>query len=355
MKKILFFGIYDPAYARTRVLKNGFERNGWQVDECRADPRVYRGGRKFLRLWRLGRQAKKEKYDLVLVCFPGQSVVWLARILFGRAIIFDAFLSLYDSNVFDRKIYGPFSLRGIKDKLLDTWSCRFARKVLLETNQHIEYFVKTFGTPREKFARIWISADDTTFSPRSLVEPEKFTVHFHGTFIPLQGISYIVKAADILRTEDIQFHLVGSGQEYESIRKKVYDLGLENMIEFTGKVPVEKIPGCMAAAHIVLGIFGDTEKTNRVIPNKVYEAMAMGKAIITADTPAVAELEGTKSALALVPVANGQAIANAILDLKNNPAKRAQLGKAARALFEKELLPEHMVAELLKDICGGEK
>jgi glycosyltransferase involved in cell wall biosynthesis len=350
MKKLLYFGIYDRKYARTLVIQHGFERNGWQVDECHVDPKVHRGIGKYFKLFSLGLQARKKNYDLVIVGFPGQSVVWLARLLFGRDIIFDAFLSLYDSNVFDRKLYPENTWRAKKDKWLDTWSCKLAKKVLLETNQHIEYFVETFGIPREKFERIWISADDAMFFPMHVPEDPKFTVHFHGMFIPLQGIKYIVEAAGILRDEDIHFRIVGGGQEYDMIQELVQELKLEGRIEFTGKVPVEKIPGYMASAHIVLGIFGDTEKTKRVIPNKVYEAMAMGKATITADTPAIQELEGSSDALSLVPVSDAKAIAGAILALRSDESKRKHLGHAARALFEKELLPEKMVAKLLRNL-----
>jgi glycosyltransferase involved in cell wall biosynthesis len=113
---------------------------------------------------------------------------------------------------------------------------------------------------------------------------------------------------------------------------------------------VDKIPGYMASAQIILGIFGDTNKTRRVIPNKVYEAMAMGKCTITADTPAVRELEGSSEALSLVPVANAEALAEAIRLLKSDEKRRIELGHAARTLFEKELLPEKMVAKLLKNL-----
>jgi glycosyltransferase involved in cell wall biosynthesis len=349
MKRVLFFGIYDPKYARNRVLHEGFKRNGWEIVECRMDPAANRGILKYWKLFRLGLKARREKYDLIVVCFPGQTVMPLARLLFGPHVVFDAFLSVYDSNVFDRKVYIDGSVRAWRDKMLDTWSCKIAQKVLLDTNQHIDYFVKTFNIARDKFIRIWISADDTIFFPTNIPEAAVFTVHFHGTFIPLQGIQYIIEAANILRDEEIRFRIVGSGQERGRIERQIEELRLDN-IEWIPKVPVEKIPGYMASAHVVLGIFGDTEKTKRVIPNKVYEAMAMGKAIITGDTPAIHELEGASSALALVPVANSKVLAHAILELKKDQNRREELGRAARALFERELLPEHMVAELLPKI-----
>ena len=89
VKKVLFFGIYDPNYSRNVVLKQGFRENGWQVVECRVNPRFNLGLKKYWQLWREGARINKEKFDLVIVAFPGHTVVWLARFLFGRKIIFD--------------------------------------------------------------------------------------------------------------------------------------------------------------------------------------------------------------------------------------------------------------------------
>src|SRR4051812_39712587 len=118
--KILFFGIYNPLYARNRVISRGFEENGCDVTYCNIDPGKNKGISKYIKLWKLAKEYKDTDIDYVVVAFPGHSVMWLAKILFPRKkIIFDAFLSLFDSNVYDRKLYGSHSLGGIKDYFLD--------------------------------------------------------------------------------------------------------------------------------------------------------------------------------------------------------------------------------------------
>lgn len=347
MKTILFFGTYDRKYARTLVLRHGFERNGWKVEECHIDPRTNRGLSKYFKIAALGIKARKQKYDLVLVGFPGHNVVWLARLLFGKKIIFDAFLSLFDTNVSDRKLYAGSSWRGRYDRILDTWSCRLAGRVLLDTEGNIEYFVTTFKLPKEKFIRVFIGADDEVFSPRAVPEEVIFTVHFHGTFIPLQGIRYIVGAADILRERNIHFRLIGHGQESADIDATIKEMRLERVVERMPKIPSTEVADYMAKAHIVLGIFGESDKSKRAIPNKVYEAMAMGKAIVTADARGIRELPNYQNSFALVPSGDSSGLADAILELKENPEKRKALGLAAREMFMKELAPEFLVEKLL--------
>jgi len=346
MKTVLYFGIYDRRYSRTRILRHGFERNGWQVDECHVDPRMNKGVLKYLKLFISGMRARRRHYDLVIVGFPGHTVVWLARLIFGRDIIFDAFLSLYEANL-DRRLYTENSLRARKDKWLDTWSCRLAGKVLVDTNALKENFARQFGVSLEKCIVVPVGADDTIFFPHDVPDESSFTVHFHGTFIPLQGVSYIVDAADMLRNEDIRFRIVGSGQEAATVDAKIKQLGLEDVIERVPKVPVEQIPGYMARAQVVLGIFGDVERGKRAIPNKVYEAMAMGKAIITEDGPGMRELPNAAETFILVPPEDSKAMAEAIRNLKKDDERRLSLGRASRDLFESQLLPEKIVEGLL--------
>jgi hypothetical protein len=57
-------------------------------------------------------------------------------------------------------------------------------------------------------------------------------------------------------------------------------------VTFLSFIPVSQLPFHIQKADLVLGIFGDTEKSQRVVPNKVYEGLAMAKPVITGDSPA---------------------------------------------------------------------
>lgn len=352
MKTVCFFGIYDPAYSRNRVLMRGFAGIGWRILECRADPRAYPGWRKYRELYRQYRRIRRQRRDLVLVAFPGHLVVPLARLLFGRRIVFDAFLSLYDSNVNDRKVHSPRSVRAFLDWASDWSSARLAGVVLLDTHAHIEYFVRTFGVRREKCLRVFVGTDDRVFAPRA-VQPREDIVHFHGAFIPLQGIGHILEAAHLLRGEPIRFNLIGRGQEYPAMRRRAEQLELAN-VRFIDPVPYERLPEHIACARICLGIFGGGEKAARVIPNKVYECLALGKPVITCDSPAVRELERYGALpLVLVPPADPAALAAAVRALCADAPRRERLGRDARALSERHLSPKTLVAELVAELPSG--
>ncbi len=348
--QICLFGIYNPQYSRNYVLKSGFLKHGYTVVECRVDPTHHTGLSKYWLLYKEYRKIRKEQFDHIIVCFPGHITVFLARLLFGNKIIFDVFVSLYDSNVLDRRTYSTWNPYAWRDWLLDWSSCRMARTLLFDTNEHIHYFSKTFRIPTYKCIRVFIGTQDDIFYPRPNPNNEVFTVNFHGSFIPLHGVSYIITAAQLLKDENIVFQLIGEGPETKISETKVNQLGLQKKILFFGRVSLEQLAEHITRADISLGIFGNTPKASRVIPNKIYEAMAMQKAIITADTPAIRELLNEQDAV-LIPPANPSALAEAILELKHQQTKRTQLALAARTFFSETLLPEHIIGRLLQDLA----
>ncbi len=343
---VCYFGNYDSNYSRNRVLISGLRQNGAEVIECNDRSKFLL---KYLRLF-LKHHKIKNKYNVMVVGFPGQSVMLLAKLICRKKIIFDAFLSLYDSMVFDRKVCLPNSLKAKYYWFLDWFSCGLADKILLDTRAHIDYFVKTFKIRPEKFTRIFVGTDKT-FTPQ--VAPkvtEKFLVHFHGSYIPLQGIQYIIDAAEILKNEDIIFQMVGRGQEFGKIMEKVNKFNLQNNFNFINSVPLTELPAYIAKADLCLGVFGDSAKTDRVIPNKVYEYLAMEKPIITAETSAAKELFEDNREVAFCQPASGQSLAKKIIELKNDPAARDRLAANGFNLYKERLTPKLLGAELLEVI-----
>jgi len=153
-------------------------------------------------------------------------------------------------------------------------------------------------------------------------------VYFLGSNIPLQGIHVIKAAQKILSNEkDIEWQI------------------------FTGKpwIPFDEHVARMRQADIVLGIFGTTRKTQMVIPNKVYEGLAVAKPIITADTPAIRELLSEESAC-LIPAGNPRALANTVLRLRDDTDSRAKLGANGYAIFSKLATPKVVVSKLIHDV-----
>jgi glycosyltransferase involved in cell wall biosynthesis len=66
-------------------------------------------------------------------------------------------------------------------------------------------------------------------------------------------------------------------------------------------------------ADICLGIFGDSEKAARVIPNKVFQILSTGTPLITRDSPAIRELlDPEMPGVLLVPPKQPDALVDAL-------------------------------------------
>ena len=349
--KVCFFGIYDPIYSRNRILMNGLRENGYDIVECRVDPGKYARFEKYKELIREYKRIKNEgPFEHVVVAFPGHSVVWLAWILFGKNIIWDAYISLFDVHVFDRKKYRLFSWGGFKSWFQDWISGILAGRILFDTQEHINYFQKTFHLKKEKFIRVFIGADDSLFYPYKKEHAQGETlVHFHGSFIPVQGMEVILEAAKALRDEAIHFRLIGGGPLEEMVMDYIQKNNLSN-VERIERVPFNEIPDYIAEADICLGIFGTPTKTQRVIANKVYECAAVGKPIISANTPAMRELFVNKVSAYLIPAGDAGALVDAIRVLKQDEKLRERMGRATGRVFEEYARPRIIVDNLLKEL-----
>ncbi|MDO8496907.1 MAG: glycosyltransferase [bacterium] len=344
--KILYFGTYDPNYARNWVLINGLRENDVEVVELRCKPERFSLFRLFIDYLKL-----KKDFDVMIVGFSGQEVMFLARWLTFKPIIFDAFTSHYGGYILDRQKFSKNSFHAKYYRFLDKWSCKLADLVLLDTNAHIDFFVKEFNLPKEKFRRIWAGANDDIFKPVSgHNNPNSFKVFFFGTYIPLQGVEYILKAVKILGdASEIAFTLVGNGQERKKAEELGLKLGLKNVV-FKGMMKAEELKEEIASCDVSLGIFGSSPKTSIVIPNKVYIGLAMKKPVITADTEAVRELFNDEDVI-LIPSSDESALAGAILKIKNDPALREKIAQNGYNKFIK--FASHQVLGLeLKNIIN---
>lgn len=342
---VCYFGIYKSAYTRNRIMIQGLRENGVEVLECNTRETVF-GKYVYLarNYWKI-----RKRCDVIIVGFPGHTIMplaWLLAKLSGKKIIFDVFVSLYDSIILDRKSHSKISLAALKYWLLDWWSCRLADSLISETEAYADYFAKTFGVKKNKFRIVLVGSDDSVLYPRQREKPnQKFLVHFHGTYLPIQGIPYIVKAAKILENEGIEFNLIGKLGTYGEAIDLTKSLNLKN-INFIDYMPYEKLAEYMAQADICLGFFGLPEKAKRCGAFKVVEALAMKRALVTADTSAMRELLSDRKNVLFCRGADEKDLAAKILELKNNPKLRERIAENGYKTFKENLTPKALGKEL---------
>ncbi|MBS3097298.1 glycosyltransferase [Candidatus Woesearchaeota archaeon] len=369
--KVCFFGAYEKKIRGAHaglLVKYLTRKKGVEVIECH-DPiwdklRGYEG-RKFFTFWKYAQMifyfsmhytriiikySRIKDYDVMIIGFPGFVDIYLARFfskIKRKPLVYDLFSSIYDDFVIERRLAKKDSFIAKLMYKADSYCCKVSDIILVDTKEHRDYFSKLFKADKAKFRIIDVVIDDEFFKPKKLARKDKaFLVLFYGSFIPLHGVEYIIKAAKLLeRYKDIKFEVIGTGQEYGKIRELADGLNIKN-ISFIKWVDYKKLADHLANADIVLGIFGHTDKSGRVVPTKVYEAMSMQKPIITGRSKAALSILKDRENVLLCGMANHKSLANSILLLKNNKRLREGIAKNGNDLFKERYAAEKIISRV---------
>jgi glycosyltransferase involved in cell wall biosynthesis len=350
--RVLMMGSFDPIYPRHQIIKTGLERQGVQVSTFN----IPKGTKTLacipplLRNWKLVRD-----HDLVLVPSFNQllcPVVWLIAKYTHKPILSDYMVGLTDAIVHEREEGSPF--QRVLWWQVDLFNVR-NMPCLTDTAAHIQLYQDIWKVPMREMHTVFVGAYDDWFFEQPQPSTENgITVQFFGTYIPFHGVDVIIDAIAYFNEHfgdipNVQFELIGTGQTYNSCREQAERLKIQN-ITFVTYVKQEELPDRIAKASVCLGVFGPRDKTDYVVANKVFQSLAVGRPVITAEAPAVHECFTPGEHLVTVPTGNPPALAEAIYALLKDPAERARLGAAGAARIREAFLPQHIGAEMKKII-----
>lgn len=373
--RIVFFGTYvlSDAYPVNKVLYEGTRAAAHEVQACRVElwqgflHRAFGGGLGHWLRWSLralGGYARLlwqylrcGEHAVVVVGYPGYLDIVVARLLnlfSRRLLVLVSFISLYDTVVLDRGRVGPQKLRARLLYALDRLAFRCADWVLVDTQALATYYAELFDLPLNTFRKSMVGNVFDRFQPVVWQQREDavLRVLFFGTYVPLHGAEFIVEAAEVLRAAPVEFTLIGQGQDFETVRRRAGESGLEHIRFVEEWYSVEQLAEAMRQADVCLGIFGATAKAARVIPYKVFGALALARPVITRDSPAIRELLVDGESALLCPAADGEALAASIERLRAEPDLCQQLGQNGYARYQAHATREAIGRDFVEALKG---
>ena len=281
-------------------------------------------------------------FDVIHACNPPDLFFVIGAFfkLFGKKFVFDH----HDINP---ELYeAKFGRRDFFWKLM-VWLERLTFQVAdvsIATNESYRKIAIERGGMDP--GRVFVVRSGPSLERLRIVPPEpalkkgrEHLVGYVGVMGRQEGIDLLLQAVRHIVHErgrrDVQFGLVGGGTSLDEMRALAEELAVADYVTFTGRVPDAELLAMLNTADVCVNPDLATEMNDKSTMNKIMEYMALGKPIVQFDLT-----EGRYSAqeASLYARRNDPVdLAAKILELVDDPARRAAMGAYGRRRVENEL------------------
>ncbi len=167
---------------------------------------------------------------------------------------------------------------------------------------------------------------------------DKTILGFIGSFYAYEGLPLLLEALPgILHIQPkVRLLLVGGGPQEHKIREKVNELGLNEQVVFTGRVPNDRVQDYYNLVDIFVYPRLSMRLTELVTPLKPLEAMAQGRLVIASDVGGHRELIADRENGYLFKANDTKALAETVITLLEHQTQWDNLRKMGRVFVEEQ-------------------
>jgi glycosyltransferase involved in cell wall biosynthesis len=292
--------------------------------------------------------ARDGRFGAVQSCNP-PDIFWPIGVLFklwhGSRFVFDHH-DLCPETFESRFPEGPQPLyKGLR--FLERRTMRTADHVISTNESYRKLVMDRDGVQPDEVTVVRTGPDpDKLRAVEALPSLRRGRAHlaaYIGVMGPQDGVDIAIKVADFvvntLKRTDISFTLIGSGDCFDELVELRNKLGLEDFVEFTGRVPDETVRGILSTADIGLSPDPKNPLNDVSTMNKTMEYMAFELPVLAFDlreTRASAEEAGSYATPNDV-----EEMARMLADLIDDEQRRHSMGSAGRRRVEEKLAWSH--------------
>ena len=298
--------------------------------------------------------ALRRRFDIIHACNP-PDLIWVIglihKILFGTRFV-------YDHHDLCPELYAAKGSVSSFVRRILMWLERRSFRLgdaVISTNESYKEIACARGGKRKSEVFVVRSGPDLTrLKP---VEPKpalknggRYLVGYVGVIGAQEGIDHLLRAAEHVihqrGREDVRFVIVGGGPELPRLRGLCARMGLDGFVQYTGRIPDEQLLAYLSTADVCVNPDPCCDLNNLSTMNKIMEYMAVGKPIVQYDLKEgrFSAQEASLYARPNDPIDFG----DRIIELLDDPSRRARMGEFGRKRVADKLAWHHQVPALLE-------
>jgi len=311
--------------------------------------------------------SKKEKYDFIQVKdkFITAIIGLIAAKLYGSRFIYwmsfplaEAYLHMYQQKVARFPIL--YFIRGMLSKFL-------IYKIIMPMSHHVfvqseqmKLDVMKEGINGENITPVPMGVDISLIPYSDTQEAQSSAANtniilYLGTLDRNRHIEFLIQVMDIVKKNkpDAILYLVGKGEhpgDEEFITSEIKKYSLEDSVELTGFLPMDKAWQYVRKADVCVSPFYPTPILNSTSPTKLIEYMAMAKPVVANDHPEQKLVISESQGGLCVPY-EAHEFANAIEYILNNADEGLKMGEKGRRYVQCKRSYEVIAKEVMNKYC----
>lgn len=237
-------------------------------------------------------------------------------------------------------------------KLISTNIYKAADKISVTSKPFLYYFEKEHGIDKNKLNYIPQSGEES-YLDLNLNSTDNNIIDFifMGNIGLIQDIDCILKAVEeIKKLQNYKIHFVGTGAYLEKAKIIVKEKEIEELVEFHGFHPIEKMKEFYQLADVCLLTLKGGSYVSQTMPAKLQGYMAAGKPVIGAIDGAAQEVINESGCGLCVNASDWKGLANLLAKVITNPEVIKNMGENGRNFYKKNFTIERQVKKVQETI-----
>ena len=300
----------------------------------------------------------KKGFDLVLTISLSPVISIAPAIKYARRFKVPCVLYCEDLWPESTVVTGAVRKGSLIYKILYRWSVSLYKKcdkIIVSSPSFKDYFVNELHITDKLFPTVYQPILHSIKEAKPVEYKHKHNIVYAGNLGKIQLIDELVSAMKLVKTPDTKLYLMGMGSELESVKKRIKDEHLENVVEYVGALPIEKAEAYYFNADALIVSLRSGGTVGKTIPNKAIQYMKYGRpllGIIKGDgRDLLAKANGT-----LFSEEDPENIAKKIDELINlSDEEKTQMGLNNKHYFEENLTSRKLVQQLNQELMDVKK